>query len=660
MIESKKIYIFSLASILFVYFFPDIYNSLARHGVKYNNLYIPNFDTDVSLTWSYMIFNGMIPIKDFWYPYSGSYIFDLPSPIGEFILFLYLCFIFSILFYLLYKIFDLLDYDKNSTLFLSFVTTLIIILGSLTFIKPIFPQPERHLLPFLFVFSYFVNINKQDKFSIILFWLIALVLIFFEVSQLLYCLPSVIFLIIYDRFFLKNPYKAILKNNVILSSIPILFTLIILLIFYKHNLLDKLLMIFDGSAITHYMAMPYSFKLGSGNILTEKAFFILFPFLIFSTGLFFITHQKKSLNFLPPLIVCCGLIGLFNLYKHGIRPIDWAIFYSIFFGVFLICLHIDRMMLSIKQNRIYKLLQIPISSFLFLSFLFFHFISGSVLDYSLGKIMSLKSRVNSALSPVFFDVNNNLDVPSKFDDRKLVNYKESIKFVKSFKAYTNSNNLLVLTDDPVIYPLMKIKPPYQINGFSLSPFSEQKLYIDQWENKKWDYVVINKNKLFIDGFSYIVRLPLVYSYLLSNYSPEIEFDDYFLFKRDDGKVSKNRNNINFYSKLFGNNIYFSHSFLNSSKSLNDLCEDYEKNCGKYIHVILNNNNNNKVISDKIEISVLLRNEIYSIFFNTNNNKLDYYIPINNIWFLNYKDIDLIKSENIEMSIVSLKNYPSFY
>jgi hypothetical protein len=64
----------------FVYFLPDllaVFQSLggATHPRK-------DWDAGNALSWAYLLETGKLPLRDFWYPYSGSFVQNLPFPTG--------------------------------------------------------------------------------------------------------------------------------------------------------------------------------------------------------------------------------------------------------------------------------------------------------------------------------------------------------------------------------------------------------------------------------------------------------------------------------------------------------------------------------------------------------------------------------------------------
>ena len=66
--------------LLFLYFFPDLLATLrSLSGVVYQQ---GGWDEANTLVWSFMVHAGQLPLRDFWYPYSGSYIHLLPFPTG--------------------------------------------------------------------------------------------------------------------------------------------------------------------------------------------------------------------------------------------------------------------------------------------------------------------------------------------------------------------------------------------------------------------------------------------------------------------------------------------------------------------------------------------------------------------------------------------------
>ena len=45
-------------------------------------MYTPDWDTNNFIYWAYLATRGDLPLRDYWFPYSGQYLFDLAWPTG--------------------------------------------------------------------------------------------------------------------------------------------------------------------------------------------------------------------------------------------------------------------------------------------------------------------------------------------------------------------------------------------------------------------------------------------------------------------------------------------------------------------------------------------------------------------------------------------------
>lgn len=84
-------------------------------------------------------------------------------------------------------------------------------------------------------------------------------------------------------------------------------------------------------------------------------------------------------------------------------------------------------------------------------------------------------------------------------------------------ARRSDRNLFVLGDAPVLYVLLDQRPPWNITVYDTSPLESQRRAIDWLEEYRPRFVVVDRLETTFDGVPHQVRIPLVYRYVVENY-----------------------------------------------------------------------------------------------------------------------------------------------
>jgi hypothetical protein len=81
----------------------------------------------------------------------------------------------------------------------------------------------------------------------------------------------------------------------------------------------------------------------------------------------------------------------------------------------------------------------------------------------------------------------------------------------------SQDTVYVLGDASVFYPLLNQPAPYITNSYNDSPIYEQQTMVDWFHRKNPRYVIWETNPLSYDDVPHMVRLPLIYSYVVEHY-----------------------------------------------------------------------------------------------------------------------------------------------
>jgi hypothetical protein len=134
---------------------------------------------------------------------------------------------------------------------------------------------------------------------------------------------------------------------------------------------------------------------------------------------------------------------------------------------------------------------------------------------------------------------------------------------KQLVSYLKPHSFFVLNDNPILYILSYKKPPFQFGSFSLSPKKEQEKLVNELIKDMPEIVVIDKRNLQFDGVPNQVRLPILYSWVVTNYTLKESHGCFDILEKMNNKMEKI--NVNYWSRLFQETHYgniFSQTSLN--------------------------------------------------------------------------------------------------
>ena len=628
----KKYTYFELIGVFIIFFtliFPDVLNISPRHSITWGGMYVPQWDSNNAVVWAYMINKGLIPFRDFWYPYSFSYLFDYLQPWGAILQF-------SITAYLVISLYYLLRLVSGNFILIPFLAIIFLIVGFLPINNTIiFPQPERHLFPFVLSLYYFVCsnlfVNKKPAY---LFWFSFCICVIFEPSQIIYAIPAFLIITIIE---FKN-CSALIKiiMEIFARFVPVILFIILFLIYlHKINVLSNAMdMYLHMDAITKYLAVPTDIGIRFNNIFKIKSFFLLMPFLLFGIGYFGFLRLDGRGNLIFIAILVVSSIGIMQLYKHSIRQTDWTIFYSAFLGVLLFSIFIYK---KVSYSHFFIGGYVGILTSFFL-------INGPYVTTK-ERLHSVSKRVNSLLEVMnYYDANIDNYRNAMFSYDKTKAFEIENKIIDKIKLSDNTvPDFFSLTDNQISYIIAKKIPPYHINGLNGSPLFEQKKIINYLMTNKIDYILIDKSKLTFDGFSFIVRLPNLFYFIIQNYYIHEYVDDIAILKIKPPNSDKNINSYDSdWANLLGDKINYGYLIAYSKLSVDKL-DSCVSDCTSYMVINTKDFNKNTVIS--IDINN------YKIDFMAIPNKNVYVVNLNNIWFWNILKNPAVK---LNQDVVSLR------
>jgi hypothetical protein len=594
----------------FILLNPDLVKNITN---KMNINFSNDWDSNNINTWSYMMKNGMVPVKDFWYPYAGRAIFHFDAVYSDFYLSLYKVFTFGSFVSSLYFLF------KPRLIFCLLILSAIIISEDLK----IFWGVSRYLPAFIIPLLYLsISFNSKSFLTLprILFWLNVAIIMFFEPNILVYSSPAIILKLILDVFFEKKELRLIVKKS-ILDFLPLIVLLLIYLLTIKHlNMLDNLLS-FYLSLGDHAIKSSIPTDL-NGNLI--KSLVLFSPFLGLSYGILFLSRKNINNNSYLAIIFI-SLTGIMLLQKHLSRPMDWQLF--ILPNLILIILFFQNSKQTTIFNYIVKGSCFGLILFLFANNNYFEKFKIKISNFPSNLYSNLRLITSDEYKDLIINSQKQILTPANF-----VSYRDEVNIYNKLKQELRET-FFVLTDNPIFYVLANKHPPYHINVYDSSPIYEQKQNINWIKKNDPKYVIMDKNKLFFDLVPNILRIPLVYEYLVKHYEFYKSFDNFEVLKKKkiDDKVDRS-----YWLKILGQKVDFGFIPLASKIDTNNECKNFSENCRPVLKIKLLENNLNKNLKIK-----LIKDDLeYEIYIKINPEYNDYNVLLDRtlFWWLSNNDL----------------------
>lgn len=487
----------------FVQFFPPVHYylvSLTSNALNFG------YDAMNGYTWAALRLQGYLPHRDYWFPYGGfdRAMFDIP--------------------------FNQFRWHLHWTLVL-FVTCL-----------TSFLLLSRKLVPYLlcvislFCFQILGYLNAFSRYGMGLTVITTFVSVVFicpgivsgllmgayfayvatmELNQLIYSAPGILILAVLGWQQASKDRSLFIRT--ILASLSSFIPILTLWIFqlYRNDQLTGLINFYSrGGSIFLSSSVPSDIyqwlALHKMTIQTVLLTSIL-AVLALTISLLIRTRLKGS----PAMYAAFGLgtVGASVFLKQLLRPhiADQLIILPLF-AIFLIGFEFSRSW-GIGQKRVFAC---------FTGFLLAAFVRWDAVQPQLRNLVH-PLRILPDLQDIAQGESYWLDTERKWlePERFTTNYKFVSPLLAEVSAFQSSNGrapyVYALGDDAFVYPILNQRPPRFITFYNSSDARDQS-ELAQWvADQKPDFVIWNPKFDSFDGVPNVVRVPLLYRYVVQNF-----------------------------------------------------------------------------------------------------------------------------------------------
>jgi hypothetical protein len=620
-------FFFILALVVFVYSV-DIFPQSFFDEIGHLKIFSVDFDSQNIITWQYEKYLGLMPIRDFWYPYSGHYLFSLPFPPDLIFRWIYrvTLFVFSIC--SLYVLFD--KSWKDTLIVLAFWTWL--------YYSSVIFHVDRYYLAFALFLAWSATIYSLSNMFAIVSGIFTALAFFIEPTQFFAAIfPGLLLMML----FFINPKVARFRRkfyeiliSYLLATLIGLFVLVIFLI-NKKIFEDAYLFYTNLSSFSVYASWPLTIQ--SIQRLNIDSVMITFSALCLLYGVSrFKINQEFEEFFFSSFIISLSMLTFFLFYKYSVRPhmAKQIAFIPIFSILYILLKSEEAKLYGFKKGMVF------IAVFLF--FIFFH----NVKNEFIYNLKSIPNSLNTILEGSQIDSHKELYFSRK--NFKLDGVSTEMFYHEIHDALPDfDNNFFVFGDDPFIYVIFRAVPFKHITFYDSSPVDSQIDLVNEISFRRPKYVIWKPEFKVFDAVPNMVRNPLIFKHIIHNYKylESMGSYDVLILKDNYSPVD-----YGYWIDKLGEtiNLGFIPSLADSVKDTK--CNHSALECDTYLKVDVDNVDDN-IKNLKIIFNVE-QSKIITVSFNLRKNQKNYFLKLNRLWF--WDDIKKsevrIKGERIKCSL----------
>jgi hypothetical protein len=570
--------------------------------------YRPDWDSNNIVVWNWLAHAGYLPMRDYWYPYGGYYLFELPAPWGLLLWALYRCWVFA-------SLYVALDRLTGRPLAVCAFTLFVFIGDGLAF-----PGVWRFLLVVLVALSYLTISSRHDNRGRAFFWLTCAIVGIIEPVQLVSAGVAVGLIFALDVYQGRDwTFAAIgdrlLRDFGVPAAVLAFYVLLLLIAGQGRGLLD-----FYGNLgdATVYSAEPADLAGAARNPLSVQFLILATPFAALAIGLADRWRTGRPDPFADSMIAL-GVVGIMMLQKHLVRPMDWQLFVvpCLIFAVYLI----------FWWGRVSLVGQALVGVTLGVAFAVLVQNGGLISIWYAG--LNGPSRLASSLGVLLAPGNRVVEGNAqKYAPARFAALKEETALAAELSkpaAGSAPPDFFVLGDSPILYLLAGRKPPYHVNDYNSSPIYEQAKLADYIDRAKPPTVVWDPNTQSFDLFQSVLRNPLTYGAVIPAYVPDHRSGRYEVLRR---RAAGEPVALDFWRDRLGSQVNYGHFARASSFPRLAPCKVGASECREFLRVTKRKPEQ----GGKLVVAVTLDGRPFQIAMETVPGDRVLYVALDRLWF----------------------------
>ncbi len=525
---------------------------------RINNLTIPftnDWDGSNVNLWQYLVYRGLRPLRDFWFPYGGTWIFALPAPWGQLSESAMRAAVYIVCFLALVRICGLIP------------AILIIYIVLVSDRIQLMWAPWRYLLGVNVPLSYAaIGLGRRFSAGHLLFGAALCLALFFEPLQVAYATPAVLALLALDLMQRRTSIGMDLVTRLAREfALPVVYLIVYFTLISGidelHGIMTFILSLGPhaySSAVPTDFFKDVQWPFGVGLLL------LAMPSALLGAGLYRRFSGHGTARVLDDVLIALGIVGFMYFQKHLVRPVEWQ----------FVTPTLLAMLIWLAADRAFRH---PLAAG-------FGGVAAGILFWSLtltgapeaiarqavaAPMGALKSVRFIADSPdAIARIRDNSYAPARFSG-----YPRFNEIAERLRALAGSDDLptvYAIGDLPMLYAMLHQPPPFGSDEYDDSPIFEQRRVLDWLAEKQPRFAVWNTNDSGFDGFQRIVRVPLLYAAAAENFVPVDMVGEFaILRRRNDGEPAA----IKWWYERLGGTIDFGGLLRSSSFERLPDCRD---------------------------------------------------------------------------------------
>ena len=485
-------------------FLPNLHASIR---LALTQQFSPNWDTDNLLTWVAFAAHGLVPMKDFWYPYGNELFFSSSLIWGPLASFGY--------------VFVSLGGYALAFWRLSSRRALITILAlaMLVLLMPYLGEFSRYGVS-LSIALVFCAVRSSDTrrerlLARALLTVIFGVALFTELDVAAYGAIGGLAALAFGEWPQVSTWRTWIRELLQDAMGPLIVTLVwVLVTSVSGQLRNYLHFYLHPGILTVYSTLPSALQFTLSTALSLDNVVIWAPAILFAMAIVlrFLHNEQRLLA-----SILFGITGVTVplLFKNAVRPITGDLFLPLIVAVLCLLIALTSWTLE-NRGRLTGLAAGAITGALLASAL----ISGEWGALWPG-VRALPSNLSSDITTLVSPPRDLARINAqRYSVAHFTLYPDVLSVERLLQPLMKRSrtDLYVLGDAPTLYLMLNQLPPWEINIYNTSPIEDQRRVISWIDQHRSEYVVLdNRNGQAFDGVPNPVRIPLVYQAVISRY-----------------------------------------------------------------------------------------------------------------------------------------------
>ena len=585
---------------------PDL-NAIAQFEL--HGTFSGHWDANNIVTWAGFVAQGKRPYLDFWYPYSGMWVFDLPLPWGPFLRALHSVVLFTTFAIALRRLL------RGSTLAWLAIIVCIFILSETNILAAF----ERYLISVTIVLTYVaIDRNAQlPRSGRVWFWISSALAIWIEPTQLIYAAPGVVIALIDDELRLR-PFvfaRVALRatSDFLIPTVCLAGFLTILL--WNGELPGFVETVVQLALSSIYALIPTSLESEVERFYRIDTIGAFAPYILLLVAAILVSAYRTSADRrLALAVICTATVGIMTLQKFLIRNIGTQLLLPTAIGSLLLLALLwrsprGRVVAAVATGAI---------------------IAGLVLNPAIAAwshrvLLGMPVRIASDYEIVLHEWSLLSEANrAAFSEARFTEFDEEIAISHKLSEL-GKRSIFVFGDMPILYLLLPGPTPFQVNNYSASPVRAQ-LQTRDWLNRmRPDAVVMDPTYFVFDDISITVRDPVIVDAVVRNYVPSEPVGRfYLLFPRAAGQKIP----LAEWRKFLGSRIDYGYLLRNIERNAAPQCTpDASDDCLRYLQLTFDADR-----AERFTFSVDVGALSFQVSFMRSEGLKTYLVPVDRIWF----------------------------